>query len=285
MAFRSLPFGIAVAPRIFTKLMKVPMALLRCLGVRLIVYLDDILIMNQSNQKILSDLSTVLSILRGLGFLINAKTSVMEPSQTIEFLGEHKVDDLFSPEGEDRENKEQFQLNARTQESVSKRFSSVDSCKSSSPSESSRCPSPVLERDKGLCFSPVLSNKYVSSKSSGGEKSDNFDNSNLAIPGLVPSVTSIVNRLSSVTSHESQHFIVSHGRTTPTDSEKKLKLAGWMVSEDHLNQLEFQRKLKNYSLGLGNREPDLLTTVPGISGLAGVAQGKLIPFQHLWPLS
>ncbi|VDI73543.1 Hypothetical predicted protein [Mytilus galloprovincialis] len=82
-----LPFGIAVAPRIFTKLMKVPMTLLRRLGVRLIVYLDDILIMNQSNQKILSDLSTVLSILRGLGFLINTNKSVMEPSQTMEFLG------------------------------------------------------------------------------------------------------------------------------------------------------------------------------------------------------
>ncbi|VDI13331.1 Hypothetical predicted protein [Mytilus galloprovincialis] len=87
MEFRSLPFGIAVAPRIFTKLMKVPMTLLRRLGVRLIVYLDDILIMNQSNQKILSDLSTVLSILRGLGFLINTNKSVMEPSQTMEFLG------------------------------------------------------------------------------------------------------------------------------------------------------------------------------------------------------
>ncbi|CAC5391272.1 unnamed protein product [Mytilus coruscus] len=87
MEFRSLPFGIAVAPIIFTKLIKVPMALLRRLGVRLIVYLDNILIMNQSNQKILSDLSTVLSILRGLGFMNNAKKYGMEPSQTKEFLG------------------------------------------------------------------------------------------------------------------------------------------------------------------------------------------------------
>lgn len=87
MEFRSLPFGIAVAPRIFTKLMKVPTALLRRLGIRMIIYLDDILIMNQSRNDILSDLSTVLTTLEGLGFLINKKKSIMEPSQTMEFLG------------------------------------------------------------------------------------------------------------------------------------------------------------------------------------------------------
>ncbi|VDI82241.1 Hypothetical predicted protein [Mytilus galloprovincialis] len=46
----------------------------------------------------------------------------------------------------------------------------------------------------------------------------------------------------------------------PLILNKTLKLAGWTVSGDHLTQLEFQRKLKNYSLGLGNREQDLLTT-------------------------
>lgn len=42
MEFRSLPFGIAIAPHHFTKIMKVPISLLRRLGIRLIIYLDDI---------------------------------------------------------------------------------------------------------------------------------------------------------------------------------------------------------------------------------------------------
>ncbi|CAC5391264.1 unnamed protein product [Mytilus coruscus] len=141
MEFRSLPFGIAVAPIIFTKLIKVPMALLRRLGVRLIVYLDNILIMNQSNQKILSDLSTVLSILRGLGFMNNAKSpnrNLQKQKRVSGLYSELKVVDFVSPEGEGRENKEQFQINARTQESVSKRFSSVDR---SVDSNQSSCPS------------------------------------------------------------------------------------------------------------------------------------------------
>ncbi|CAG2197965.1 unnamed protein product [Mytilus edulis] len=384
MEFRSLPFGIAVAPRIFTKLMKVPMTLLRRLGVRLIVYLDDILIMNQSNQKILSDLSTVLSILRGLGFLINTNKSVMEPSQTMEFLGytvnsklltlslpKEKVEKIKNSSKLMLEHKKvsardlaqligqltatnqavlpgplhyrslqilktkalhlgghydhQIQLNEEVQnelhwwvtklgswngkallrpephltiqsdaslsgwgatcqqisigglwidEEKSLHINQLElkaamfALEARSPSESGRCPSPILERDKGLCFSPVLSNKYVSGESSGGKQSDNSDNSSLAIPGLVPSVTSNVSRLSSVTSHESQHCIVPMKEPHPLILNKTLKLAGWTVSGDHLTQLEFQRKLKNYSLGLGNREQDLLTTVPGISGLA-----------------
>ena len=46
--FACLPFGLASAPRVFTKLMKPVVGLLRQLGIRLIVYLDDILIMGHS---------------------------------------------------------------------------------------------------------------------------------------------------------------------------------------------------------------------------------------------
>jgi len=87
MEFRSHSFGISIAPHHFTKIMRVPVALLRRLGIRLIIYLDDILILNQSKVDIMSDLSTVLSLLEGLGFLINHQKSVMQPTQQMEFLG------------------------------------------------------------------------------------------------------------------------------------------------------------------------------------------------------
>ena len=48
-----LCFRLGPAPVIFTKLMKVPISLLRRLNIRLIVYLDDMLIMAKSVQELI----------------------------------------------------------------------------------------------------------------------------------------------------------------------------------------------------------------------------------------
>ena len=42
--FRCLPFGLNIAPRVFTKLLKPIVALLRSQGAHMIAYLDDILL-------------------------------------------------------------------------------------------------------------------------------------------------------------------------------------------------------------------------------------------------
>ena len=85
--FQCLPFGLASAPRQFTKILKPVVGLLRKLGIRLLIYLDDILIMNQSQQSILQDGKTVVVLLEALGFVLNMKKSVVVPSQRMEFLG------------------------------------------------------------------------------------------------------------------------------------------------------------------------------------------------------
>jgi hypothetical protein len=43
LEFACLPFGLTAAPRLFTKVMKPVVALLRRAGIRLIIYLDDLL--------------------------------------------------------------------------------------------------------------------------------------------------------------------------------------------------------------------------------------------------
>ena len=48
LEFACLPFGLASAPRVFTKLLKPVLSILRQRGIRLIVYLDDILLMASS---------------------------------------------------------------------------------------------------------------------------------------------------------------------------------------------------------------------------------------------
>ena len=47
-AFQGLPFGLNTAPRVFTKLIKPIAAYLRKRGIRIIVYIDDFLILGSS---------------------------------------------------------------------------------------------------------------------------------------------------------------------------------------------------------------------------------------------
>ena len=82
-----LPFGLCSAPRVFTKILKPVVAWLRARGIRLVIYLDDFLIMAESVSLLMSHLNCILYILRSLGFLFNEKKSILAPSQEIEFLG------------------------------------------------------------------------------------------------------------------------------------------------------------------------------------------------------
>ena len=63
------------------------MAFLRSLGVRLIVYLNDILIINSSKEGAEADFRLVKQVLESCGFLVNVLKSVPTASQFIEFLG------------------------------------------------------------------------------------------------------------------------------------------------------------------------------------------------------
>ena len=52
LEFVCLMFGLGPGPRIFTKLMKIPVGLLRKLKIRLIIYIDDMLIMASLRSEI-----------------------------------------------------------------------------------------------------------------------------------------------------------------------------------------------------------------------------------------
>ena len=85
--FCSLPFGLASAPQTFTKLLRPLLALLRSQGLRMVVYLDDILPMASSEELIGQHLTLLVSWLEKLGFVINKDKSLMESGHQIEFLG------------------------------------------------------------------------------------------------------------------------------------------------------------------------------------------------------
>ena len=85
--FRVMAFGLGPAPRIFTKLLKPVIALLRRLGMRLMIFLDDLIFLNQDPEELLKDLKSVCYLLMSLGFTINWKKTITVPTQRIEYLG------------------------------------------------------------------------------------------------------------------------------------------------------------------------------------------------------
>ena len=85
--YTCLPFGLQSAPRIFTKMMRPVMAALRQRGIRLVVYLDDILLLASSKRQSIRQTALAKDTLTRLGFIINHKKSCLTPSQKIVFLG------------------------------------------------------------------------------------------------------------------------------------------------------------------------------------------------------
>ncbi|XP_044156772.1 uncharacterized protein LOC122943252 [Bufo gargarizans] len=75
------------APWCFTKLLRPVVAWLRSRGVRLVIYLDDILIMHQCQAALLRHLQWTSDLLSALGFLLNPEKSCLTPSRRMEFLG------------------------------------------------------------------------------------------------------------------------------------------------------------------------------------------------------
>ena len=85
--FRCLPFGLATAPRVITQLMRPVVTCLRHQGIRLVQYLDDTLLVAESQEVLRAHLRKAANLLEELGFLLKKKKCVWTPTQRIEFLG------------------------------------------------------------------------------------------------------------------------------------------------------------------------------------------------------
>lgn len=85
--FRVLPFGIALAPRVFTRCVAAALAPLQAQGMRILPYLDDWLICSQSEVQARSDVAALMAHITGLGLRLNLRKSSLVPRQQTGFLG------------------------------------------------------------------------------------------------------------------------------------------------------------------------------------------------------
>ena len=85
--FIALVFGLSCAPRIFTKLLKVPLSCLRLQGYKNSAWLDDILLVGSSLSNSLASISHCRGFLESLGFIIKPSKSHLTPSQSLSHVG------------------------------------------------------------------------------------------------------------------------------------------------------------------------------------------------------
>ncbi len=85
--YRVLPFGLALSPRTFTKCVDAVLAPLRLQGVRILNYIDDWLILAQSERRAAQHRDVVLAHMKVLGLRLNPKKSVLSPLQRTTYLG------------------------------------------------------------------------------------------------------------------------------------------------------------------------------------------------------
>ena len=67
--------------------LKPALTLLRELGVRLVAYIDDILVLAETEEMARDHTSRLTYLLENLGFIIHPEKSITTPTQEIEFLG------------------------------------------------------------------------------------------------------------------------------------------------------------------------------------------------------
>ena len=85
--FRVLCFGLSTAPQVFTRVMAPVSGFLHQLGIRMLRYLDDWLILASSQEEPCWARDKVLSLCQELGIVVNLEKSTLTPSQTIVYLG------------------------------------------------------------------------------------------------------------------------------------------------------------------------------------------------------
>ena len=86
-SFRVLPFGLSLSPLYITKLYRHVVERLHTLGHRVIIYIDDMLILGDNKDQCERATAAALALLGDLGAIVNEQKSFTTPSQVAEYLG------------------------------------------------------------------------------------------------------------------------------------------------------------------------------------------------------
>ena len=88
MQWKTVSFGVAEAPRICTKLLKPLIGVLKSLGIRTLIYIDDVLIVDQDRTRLCRAMALAMDLLQGqVGLQLKVSKCCFRPAQTFKCLG------------------------------------------------------------------------------------------------------------------------------------------------------------------------------------------------------
>jgi ribonuclease HI len=86
--YRTMPFGLKSAPRVFSRLMRRVATWIRSeLKTKMAIYMDDLMIVAATKEEAKQKTEAVLRLLTSLGWTLSLDKCHPDPSQTVKFLG------------------------------------------------------------------------------------------------------------------------------------------------------------------------------------------------------
>lgn len=85
--FMVLPFDLALAPRVFSKFVQAALEPLQRNGMRILPYLDDLLVCATSPQQAINQARHLLDHTAAVGIAVNWEKCKLVPMQTTNFIG------------------------------------------------------------------------------------------------------------------------------------------------------------------------------------------------------
>ena len=87
LQFRVMPFGLNIAPRVFTKMMRPVHSALALNGIQVLMYLDDWMVFAQTFDECERMVRDTLTIGASMGLLFNLPKSHLSPTTSLQWLG------------------------------------------------------------------------------------------------------------------------------------------------------------------------------------------------------
>ena len=111
-SFTSLAFGLSSAGLIFSKIVREMVKRWRAMGIMIVTYLDDGILLANSYQEALLHAKIIKEDLLSAGFVLNQEKSIWEPTQKVKWLGFYldSLNDVFEVP-EDKLNRIKISIN------------------------------------------------------------------------------------------------------------------------------------------------------------------------------